>query len=90
MGMIEPVPAPEIFCSGLGGVEDIGGGCLRFYLYVMQQPIEDMQGPPQRVIVAKIIAPASAVPEAIGKMLQAIGEKAVEKATGAVLTIVPH
>lgn len=72
MDMIEPVPAPEIFCSGLGGVEDIGGGCLRFYLYVMQRPVEAV-GPPQRVIVAKVIAPASAVPDAILKMLASIG-----------------
>lgn len=74
MGMIEPVPAPEIFCSGLGGVEDIGGGCLRFYLYVMQAPFES-SGPAERVIVAKVIAPSSAVPEAILQMLKAIGQE---------------
>jgi hypothetical protein len=84
MGMIEPVPAPEIFCSGLGEVEDIGGGCLRFYLYVMQTPVE-VEGPPQKVVVARIIAPASAVPEAVSKMLQAVGRKA----GAAVLSLVP-
>lgn len=85
MDMIEPVPAPEIFCSGLGGIEDIGGGCLRFYLYVMQQPVET-EGPPQKVIVAKVIAPASAVPDAVGKMLSAIGHQA----TTAILKLVPR
>lgn len=83
MGMVEPVPAPEIFCSGLGEVEDIGGGCLRFYLYVMQRPVEG--GVAERVIVAKVIAPSAAVPEAVLQMLRAMGRdisgKVIEIAT---------
>lgn len=78
MGMVEPVPAPEIFCSGLGGVEEIGGGCLRFYLYVMQSPVDG--GPQERVIVAKVIAPASAVPDAVLQMLKAIGREFTDSA----------
>lgn len=86
MGLIEPVPAPEIFCSGLGGIEDIGGGCLRFYLYVLQQPVEFPDCAPQKVIVAKVIAPAAAVPDAVQQMVRAISAKAAS----VVLALVPH
>jgi hypothetical protein len=82
--LVEPVPAPEIFTSGLAKIEDIGGGCLRFYLYVMQAPI-DGEGPADRVVVAKIVAPASAVPDAVMKMLASIG-RAVG---GAVVELMP-
>ncbi len=72
--MVELGQVPEIFCSGLGKIENVGGGCLRFYLYVTQAPIDG--GAPEQVLVAKLIAPMSAVPDAVLQMMAAVGERA--------------
>jgi hypothetical protein len=76
-GMHEVTPIQDIFCSGIGAIEHIGGNCLRFYLYVSQTP-ESGDGPQEKVVVAKIVAPISAVPEAILQMIAAVGDHAVQ------------
>lgn len=73
-GINENVPIIDTYCSGLGAIEHLPGGDLRFYLYVSQCTDN---GERERVLVAKIIAPASAVPDAVLKMIAAMGEKAV-------------
>jgi hypothetical protein len=65
--MVEPVPISEIFASGLGKIEDIGGGCLRLYFYVLQAPLESV-GPAERVLVVKVIVPAGALPDMVMEM----------------------
>lgn len=70
-GLHEPMPVADTFCSGLGEVENVGGGCLRFYMYVLQQPPGG--GEPEKIVVAKIIMPLSAVPDAIVKTILAVG-----------------
>jgi hypothetical protein len=72
--MVEPVPAPEMLASGLAKIQDIGGGCLRLNLYVMQAPIE-ATGPAERVIVVKVIVPASALADAVLQMTEAANRK---------------
>jgi hypothetical protein len=72
-GLIEPIPVQDIFVSGIGAIEKIGGGNLRFYLYVEQQSDDGTQS--EKILVAKIVAPASAVPDAIMKMVGVIGAK---------------
>lgn len=73
-GLHEIIPIQDVFCSGIGSVERLDGNMLRFWLYVLQTPEDG--GAPEKVVVAKIIAPASAVPDAVLKMLGAIGESA--------------
>lgn len=70
----EIVPIQDVFCSGLGAVERLDGDMLRFWLYVLQTPEDG--GPKEKVVVAKIIAPASAVPDAVLKMVGAISDRA--------------
>jgi hypothetical protein len=75
-GLNEIVPIPDIFCSGLGAIERIGGDCFRFYLYVAQ--MSDDANAQEKILVAKIILPASAVPDAVLKTIAAIGDGASE------------
>lgn len=67
-GLIEPVPAPEIFVDGIGAIEAIGGGNLRYYLIQKQLPIERAVENPQKIIVAKIVGPLGNVPTYIGQL----------------------
>lgn len=57
--LVEFVGTPEIFVSGVGDIEDIGGGCVRFTFYVMEKG--------QRIVTAKIVMPISAVPDGVAK-----------------------
>ena len=34
--VVELVPVPDTFCSGVGAIENIGAGLLRVYLYATQ------------------------------------------------------
>ena len=74
-GLNENVPIQDIFCSGLGAIEKIEGNCFRFYLYVSQ--VVDDGDAKEKIVVAKIIAPASAIPDAVLQMIAAIGDRAV-------------
>lgn len=67
--MIEAVPVMDIFVSGLGEVEDLGGGCYRFTFFARQH----CEGVEELVTVAKLIAPMEAVPPALFMAARAIG-----------------
>jgi hypothetical protein len=69
-GLSEIVPVQDIFCSGLGAIEKLEGGNFRIYLYVTQGG--DVGQPREKILVAKIIAPASAIPDAVFQMIAAI------------------
>lgn len=73
-GLSEIVPIQDVFCSGLGAIERIGGDCLRFYLYVSQS--SDDGGAQEKILVAKFILPASAVPDAVLQTIAVIGDGA--------------
>ena len=68
-GHCEPVPVADVFASGLGKIEKLSGGCLRIYLYAEQAPL-DGEGPVEKQVVAKIVVPASALPDAILMLTQ--------------------
>lgn len=53
-----------IYCAGLERIEDAGGGNLRFCLFELRDGAHE--------IVAEIVAPTSAVPDAVMKMLAAL------------------
>jgi hypothetical protein len=73
----------DVFVAGLERIESAGGGCLRFVLYV-----EGAAGPDgalQRLPApVNVIAPLSAVPDAIGKMLAAIGRQVLVRPDGSI------
>lgn len=73
-GLQEIVPIQDTFTSGIGAIERLDGNMLRFWLYALQTP--DEGGPQERIVVAKIVAPASAVPDAVMQMVAAISEGA--------------
>jgi hypothetical protein len=60
---------PDIFVSGLGGVEDLGGGCFRFTFYARQH-IADRD---EMIVVCRLVAPVEAVPPAIMMAAKAVG-----------------
>lgn len=74
--LVEPFGVPDVFVSGLGEVEAIGGGLLRFTFFSMDHG--------QLVVVAKLVAPTSAVPAAIRMAGKACGVCACEKLMGKV------
>ena len=71
-GLSEIIPIQDIFASGLGAIERLEGNCFRFHLYVSQEIDE---GRPGKVVVARIVVPASAIPDAILQMIEAIGDR---------------
>jgi hypothetical protein len=71
-GLNENVPIQDTFCSGIGAIEPLEGGMLRFWLYVLQTPADG--GDPEKVVVAKIVVPKSAVSDAILQMVASISD----------------
>jgi hypothetical protein len=67
--MTDPGIVLDTFVSGLGEVEDLGGGCFRFTFYAKHRSEagEDM------IVVAKLIAPMEAIPPALIMAAKAIG-----------------
>lgn len=78
MEMIDAFGVADTFVSGLGEVEPIGGDCFRFTFYVRQH----IAGREELVVVAKLVAPASAVPEALMIAAQGVGVHLVAKIGG--------
>lgn len=75
--MIDPFGAPELFISGLGEVEALGGGVYRFSFYVRQT----ISGEEQNVKAVALVAHRDAVPPAILKAAAAIGVEIPGKIT---------
>jgi hypothetical protein len=59
----------DTFVSGLGEVEDVGGGCFRFTFFAKHHG----DGGDELVVVAKLVAPMEAVPPALFLAARAIG-----------------
>jgi hypothetical protein len=59
----------DTFVSGLGDVEDVGGGCYRFTFFAKHKDA----GIEELIVVAKLIAPMEAVPPALFMAAKAIG-----------------
>lgn len=69
-GLHEIVPITDTTCSGLGGIERLAGNMYRFWFFVEQT--DDETGTMEKVVVAKLVAPGSAVPDAILKTIAAM------------------
>lgn len=59
----------DTFVSGLGEVEDVGGGCYRFTFFARHKG----DAGEEMLVVAKLIAPMEAVPPALFMAAKAIG-----------------
>jgi hypothetical protein len=59
---IEPAIAPVVYSNGRSAVEWLGNGDVCFYLTQTQLPLEYGPGPPQSVVVARIIKPLADLP----------------------------
>lgn len=59
----------DIFVSGLGEVEDVGGGCYRFTFFTKHRG----ECGEELVVAARLIAPMEAVPPALFMAARAIG-----------------
>jgi hypothetical protein len=68
-GLNENVPVQDVFCSGLGAIERLEGNCVRLYFYVSQVNFDNTAT--EKQVVAKLIVPISALPEAVLMMLNA-------------------
>ena len=64
-----PGRVPDTFVSGLGEVEDLGGGCFRFVFF----SIHKTDHGEEMVVVAKLVAPLEAVPPALIMAATAVG-----------------
>lgn len=80
-GLMEVVPIQDTFCSGLGAIEKLEGGSLRFYFYATQ---EDDDGIKEKVVVAKLIMHSSVVPDGIMQTLAALSPRG-----GSIIPLVP-
>jgi hypothetical protein len=67
MPLVEPVAVPDIFVSGLGKIEDIGG-CLRFTFYAYEQTGSEIV----RVVKLRLCMVPDAVSSAAAKAIAAV------------------
>lgn len=67
--MIEAFGVPDTFVSGMGRVENLGGGCYRFTFFARQT----IGGKEELVVVAKLVTPLEAVPPALVMAAKAVG-----------------
>ena len=65
--MSEPTPVLDTFVSGLGDVEDLGGGCFRFTLFATRHNGEEF------AVVAKLVMPRDAVLPALILAAKTVG-----------------
>jgi hypothetical protein len=67
--LIDTGGVTDTFVSGLGEVEDLGGGCFRFVFFTRQK----VGGRDELIVVARLVAPMEAVPPAVFMAMKAIG-----------------
>lgn len=67
--MIDTFGVQDIFISGLGEIEQVGGSCLRFVFY-SRQHIGDRD---ELIVVARLVLPMEAVGPAALAALKAVG-----------------
>lgn len=67
--MTETVPVHDVFVSGLGEVEDLGGGVFRFVFFAKRHGLNGEEA----FVVAKLVAPCEAVPPALVMAAKAVG-----------------
>lgn len=72
--LTDPHDVADIFATGLGEVQDAGGGCLRYTLYSQQGGLF--------VVVARIVVPAQAIPAILFIAGKSVGLSIVKAMSG--------
>lgn len=72
--MLDAFGVSDIFISGLGEIEHLGGGCYRFTFYTKQH-IGDRE---ELVVTARLVVPMEAVPPAVQMTAKAVGFEVVK------------
>lgn len=67
--MVDALGVSDIFASGLGDVEDVGGGCVRFTFFAIQH-IGDRE---EKIVVCRLIMPVKAAHRGIRMSDEALG-----------------
>lgn len=75
--MIDVNGIQDIFISGLGEIEQVGGSCLRFVFYAQQH----IGGRDEMIVVARLVLPMEAVGPAAMAALKAVGVSIVRDMT---------
>ena len=70
--MLEAFGIPDTFVTGLGSVEDVGGGCWRFTFFTAQGR--------DRIVAAKLVICGAALPDAIHMAATLTGNCACDNA----------
>lgn len=78
--MLELFSVPDVFVTGMGNVENIGGGNYRFTFFVSQ----DVGGSHECVVAAKIVMSIEALPDAIHMAAKLTNNCACERQRGLV------
>lgn len=87
-GLQEVVPIQDTLVTGIGAIERLEGGLIRFWLYVSQTS-EDSPIP-EKVVVAKIVGPASGIPDAVLQIVASITDCAVSVVPAQVPDMIKH
>ena len=77
--LVELSTVQDVFCTGIARIENLGGGCFRFVLFVDQQ---DTDGRPERVVVERLIIHRENVPRAVRQMLTIAGTPFITEVYG--------
>lgn len=75
-GLQEVVPIQDTLVHGIGAIEHLEGGLIRFWLYVLQET-EDATDPAEKVVVAKIVGPTTGLAEALQQIVGSIAPRAL-------------
>lgn len=70
--LVEPAMIPDIFVSGVGRIELLEAGMVRWTYYTSQHPI-DRPNSLERVVVARIVMPMEVIPGGMERLASAFG-----------------
>lgn len=67
--LIEASAVPDIYCTGIARIENLGDGCFRYVLFVSTQAAD---GQPERVIVARLVGQRSNTLRAVRQIMASV------------------
>jgi hypothetical protein len=75
--LIEPIPLQDDIVTGVDHIQVVGKSMVRFALYIEGDPPTD-GGPPDRILVRKIVIPIDCLPKAMRKALRFMAERGID------------
>ncbi len=88
-GFIDNGMAPEIYIDGIGAIEFLNGN-IRVYLIAEQARLANAKEPEHSLVTAKIIGPATQIPQVIGQLAQCLWQpRGLAPARGTAPHLVP-